>query len=427
MAESKKTGRTRRKLTVKAIQSFRYEGRQTGDGNWARDVRWDGQVVGLGLRVLPSGEKSFVLSYRLNGRKRLMSLGRFGNVTLEQARKRARAELSKVYGGRDPLRDRQRERLAGTMGELCAQYIAEHASQKKSGQKDIRWLERFVLPRWRAVKAKAITRDDVESLCATIGRGTAGQPGTPYQANRVLELIRTLFNFGRRKGYLDAGQDNPAVGVPRFKEISRKRRLSLEEMPRVLGAIDAEPDIYVRGVFWLYLFTGCRKAELLQSKWDDIRWEPPTLVLRDTKSGEPHDVPLSPDAVKILEELRDHEDERAKDNPYIIPGQIPGKARVNIDKAWYRIRRAAGVEDVHVHDLRRTVGSWLVDEGHTLHLVGKVLHHASEKTTQIYSRLSDDTVRKAVTAHSKRVVGAKANGTQAEVVDISQARKGARR
>jgi len=173
------------------------------------------------------------------------------------------------------------------------------------------------------------------------------------------------------------------------------------EMPRLAEAIDKEAHPLVRAALWLYLLTGARKNELLKAKWEYVDFDLAELRLPDTKAGRVHYIPLSEAALAILGNLP-----RTAGNPYIFPGRKDGKPLVNIAKSWRRIRKAAGIEDVRLHDLRRTVGSWLATAGASLPLIGKTLGHSQPSTTAIYARLSEDPVRKALEEHGARLMEA---------------------
>ena len=178
-------------------------------------------------------------------------------------------------------------------------------------------------------------------------------------------------------------------------------------------AIDEEPNVYARSALWLYLLTGMRKQELLKAKWKDIDWERNELKLEQTKAGRVHYVPLSGPALAILQTVP-----RQEANPYIFAGAKKGRHLVNINKPWFRVRDRAGVPDVHLHDLRRTVGSWLAQAGNDLHLIGKVLNHSNLSTTAIYARFSQDVVHKAMDEHATRIMAAAGKTQPAEVVEL---------
>jgi integrase len=164
---------------------------------------------------------------------------------------------------------------------------------------------------------------------------------------------------------------------------------------------------------WLYLLTGMRKSELLSAKWTDIDWQRQELRLGKTKAGRVHYVPLSAPAIAILRDLP-----RIEGSPYILPGHVHGRPLGNINKSWERIRKAAGVEDVRLHDLRRTVGSWLAPSGNSLHLIGHVLNHSNQATTAIYARFGQDHVRQALEEHAARIMGVAGKLPAAEVVNL---------
>jgi len=391
-------------LTKAAIDAATY----TGTNN-ARCVLWDDEVPGFGCRIFPSGRKGFVLSYRAAGRSRLLTIGTNGVLTLDQARTVARSELAKVETeGADPVAAREQERQGETMRDLCAAYMDRHGNAKKSGDEDQRRINAYVLPKWGSLKARAITRPDVETLHRTIGKRA------PYEANRVLALLSKMFELARRWGFVPDGHGNPARDIDRFTEAKRDRWVTHDELPRLAQAINEEPNASARAALWLYLLTGARKTELLTAQWSDVDWTRAELRLPDTKAGRVHYIPLSPPAVALLRDLP-----QTEGNPYVLPGKLPGAHLVNISKPWGRVRTAAGVADVRLHDLRRTVGSWLAQSGNSLHLIGRVLNHSNQSTTAVYARFGEDSVRAALDQHGARLMGAAGLTPSAEVAELA--------
>jgi integrase len=395
------------KLTVERIRTLQYPERS----DRGRFVLWDSELPGFGVRVYPTGRKAYVLSYRFRGRKRLMAIGPTTVLTLPEARERARKKLVEALDGRDPLTAREQDRAAPTMGELAARYVEHSKQHKRSWREDERRI-RAHLGVWRTHQVAAVTRHDVETLHARIG-ATA-----PYEANRALALISRLFSLARQWGIVPANWVSPTSGVQRFPEDKRERWLKPEEVTSLAAALEAEPSVYVRGVLWLYLLTGARRSELLSAKWEHIETDANgkrSLVLPKTKSGRAHRIPLSAPALELLEGLP-----RLEGNPYIFPGKRAGAPLVNIAKNWERVRKAAKLEDVRLHDLRRTVGSWLAQSGRSLHLVGRILNHSDPSVTQIYARLGDETMREALEAHAKQVMGAAGKGKRADIQPLAQ-------
>jgi integrase len=220
----------------------------------------------------------------------------------------------------------------------------------------------------------------------------------PYEANRTVALVGKMFELARRWGFLPETAANPARGIDKFREHKRDRWVTPEELPRLAAIIGQYPNLYVQAALWLYLLTGVRREELLQARWEDVDVARGELRLGETKAGRPHYVPLSAPALALLRQLP-----REEGNPYLLPGTKTGGHLVNVSKPWEKIRRAAGVEDVRIHDLRRTVGSGLAMAGNSLPLIGRVLNHTDPKTTAVYARLGDDPARQALADHAQRI------------------------
>lgn len=371
-------------LTKTAIDAMSFEGK----GAKGRDLRWDDEVPGFGVRVWPSGKKSYFLEYRYRGRARYLTIGPANVLTLKQARELARAEKVKVLAGRDPLGER-RSRVEGkTFGELADRYLKKHAPTKKSGDEDERLIDRLLRPAFGTTMLATITPHDVQKLHERIS------DKTPTQANRAVSLLSKMFNLGKKWGYL---AKNPAEGIERNKERQRERFVSPAEMKRLAAAIDGSENVFIKAVLWAYLFTGARKSELLRLRWEDIDFDRREVMLRDTKAGNTHILPLTTHLEAQLRELP-----RIKGNPYVFCGR-KGSHLVSIDNAWADIRRAAKLEDVWIHDLRRTVATWIVGNGYSLALVQNVLNHANPQTTQRYARFQLEPAAKALEDHGNRL------------------------
>jgi integrase len=219
-----------------------------------------------------------------------------------------------------------------------------------------------------------------------------------YESNRVAVLLRTMFNIARDMQLFDG--DNPAARIKLFREDKRERFLSPEELQRVNAALAQEPNAYWRAYFPLSLLLGTRKTELLSVRWADIDLEQLTLRLPMTKAGRSHLLPLPVPAAAILRSLPSH-----GQSDWVFPSKTGDGHAVEAAKAWQRIRVRAGVPDVRMHDLRRTLGSWLAAQGYSLPLIGRALNHSSLAATQICARLDLDPVRHALDENAKLMFG----------------------
>lgn len=403
------------RLTKRDVDSLTYvetDGRQ--QVLWDKEGSGKGEALsGFGVRVYPSGKKSFILFYRVRGRQHIKVLGQYGPLTLDTARDKAQKDLAAVLDGKDPLEEKQKVRRGTSFNDLCSAYMERHARQhKKSWVEDQRRIDRYLAPALGALRVDAISRADIAKLHAAVGQQY------PYMANRCIEQLSKMFELAKVWGYLEETHINPAKRIDAFKEVKRDRWVKPDELPRLAKAINSERNLYGRQGLWLYLLTGLRRDELLNARWEDVDWGRKELRLPETKAGRIHYVPLSEPALAVLRELP-----REQGNEFILPGAKPGHHLVNIEKIWQRVRKAAGVEDIRLHDLRRTVGSWLAQSGNSLHLIGRVLNHSSQATTAIYARFAQDNVRQALEEHGKQILGAAKQEPIAEVVPMKKRMK----
>ncbi len=349
----------------------------------------DTELPGFALRVT-KGRKSFVLEKRIRGRMRRLTIGPYGPLTVDEARKIANAQIGAVARGEDPAQARQDRMREPKFADLVELYLQRHAPHKRSARDDRGMLETHLKGLWTR-KLTDISRQDVAKLHATIGK-TA-----PYRANRALALLRKMFNLARDWG-LHHGE-NPATRIQFFREESRDRFVQPEELPRLFAAIAEEPNVYLRAAFLTALLTGARCQEVLTMQWQDLSLERAEWRIPQTKAGRPHLLPLPRPLVALLRQLP-----RMASCPYVFPGRNGREPLVNINRAWDRIRTKAGIPDVRIHDLRRTVGSWLAGSGESLTLIGKVLNHRDVTTTAIYARLNLDPVRQALERQASKML-----------------------
>lgn len=194
---------------------------------------------------------------------------------------------------------------------------------------------------------------------------------------------------------------NPCFGVEANPKTPRRVILRPRELPQLAQAIEKYPDPVARAFFWLALYTGARKSELLDLTWDRVSFKAREVLFAETKNGLPHSVPLSADAIRVLKALP-----RFEGNPYVLTARYGDGQRVNVSKAWRRIRVAAGLPHLRIHDLRRSVGSWLGAKGRTADMVGALLNHKSDITSRVYVQLADLDVKRTLVSEHARLVRA---------------------
>jgi integrase len=348
----------------------------------------DNEIKGFLCKITPTGRRSYMLYYRTKeGQERKPLIGVHGDITCNQARSIALEWKAVVANGGDPSSDKQGNRQAPAVFQLCHRYMQDYAEGRKKAsslRNDDQMIVRFILPAIGARKATSITTDDITRLHNSLR-------STPYQANRLLALLSKMFSLAEAWGVRPQGT-NPTQYVEKFPEEKRQRYLSDDELER-LGAVltAAESDgselPQVIAAIRLLLLTGCRLNEILTLKWSDIDWDRGLLHLEDTKSG--YQVrPVGSAALTYLESLP-----WKNGLEHVIPGRDESKPLVNLGKPWRRIRDNAELSDVRIHDLRHTHASAAAGLGNSLPIIGRLLGHTQAATTQRYAHLADDPAR----------------------------------
>lgn len=353
---------------------------------------WDTDIPGLGLRVMPSGRKGYVVQYRAGRRSRRISLGPSTVLTCELARKRAITIVAAARNGADPAIERDAGRMAITVKELAERFDKEHIAirVKTSTAKEYRRnLERFILPALGRLTVTGITRADVAKFHHDLRH-------IPYQANRCLEIVSKMFNLAEMWGLRPDGT-NPRKHIRKYPEEKRERFLSTAELRRigaVLREMEAEGVELPSAILAarLLIFTGCRLNEIMTLQWSDVDLAERALRLPDSKSGAKV-VHLGQPAVDLLRDAK-----RIDANPWVITGSLPGKRLSDLQPFWQRVRARAGVKDVRIHDLRHTFASTAVASGQGLPMIGKLLGHTQVQTTARYAHLAAEPVRLAADA-----------------------------
>jgi integrase len=381
-----------------------------------RDVfAWDDAMPGFGVRVKPSGVKSYIIQYRRGAVSKRMTIGSCSLFRLEQARDRARRLLSVAKDGGDPASERDQARKAPLVSDLADRYLAEHAVLRKkpaSLSADRRNLANHVRPLLGKLRVQDVTSEDIDQFLRDVQAGVTAKDekgekrsrrivrGGPGVANRCVALLSKMLNLAERWKMRPPGS-NPCRGVEKFRERKVERFLSAEELGRLGDALrNYELSPYAVAAIKLLVFTGARLGEVLALRWDRINFERGEMRLEDSKTGA-KTLHLPPPALEVLSELP-----RAEGNPYVITGANPGAPLVNLEKPWRVIRRMAGLDDVRLHDLRHAFASVAASSGMGLPIIGKMLGHSQPATTARYAHLASDPVKVAAATVAGKIAAA---------------------
>lgn len=370
---------------------------------------YDGKKTGLILRVSESGRKSWNVFYRHQGRNRRMTLGKYPDISLADARRLAGKHLSAAaVHGKDPAAEKQSSRDADTFGALADTYLEQWAKpRKRTWAEDERLIEKELKPAWGNRKAVDITRRDVKALIAGIV-----ERGSPIAANRTASLISKIFNFAVEEDESLAA--TPASRISKQEEKSRDRVLSDREIKTLWTALDAET-LKASAFFKLGLLTAQRRGELLGMQWSEVDLDAGwwTIPAERTKNKLAHRVPLVGEALTIIRQMRDG---AKPDAPDVFPG--PRGKPISNPQKWIKAIRDATKIDFRFHDLRRTAASCMAGVGVQRLVISKLLNHVEQGVTAVYERHSYDAEKRAALenwdARLKQIV----TGERAKVINI---------
>lgn len=389
---------------------------------------FDTLLKGFVLKVTPKGAKVYLVIYRMGGRdtpKQKMTIGRHGSPwTPDQARTEAEKLLASVKQGADPAAEKKaRTKRGATVSDLADSYLTEHVEVKNKPSTAIgfrRLVEKEIKPVLGKLQVDKVTRADVAKLHHDMR-------DTPRQANQTLAVLSKMFGLAEVWG-MRPDETNPCKRIERYRENKRERFLSTAEVERlgkVLAELDQTTEVHetVLAGLRLLLLTGCRLGEVLALRWDDV--VEGGVVIRDGKAGaRVHSIGTVAQA--FLADL-------PRTSVWVLPAPLdPKKPLPNstISHAWGTVRSKAGLEDVHLHDLRHTVGTYAGQTGANAFLVRDKLGHKTLAMTGRYVNRDADPLRELSDKIEGRIMGAlnagaataKGETSGAEVVPLPTAK-----
>ncbi len=347
------------KLTKRIVDGLQSDGAKHGT------LFWDDELNGFGVRVFPSGLKTFVIKFRAHsGRQRWLKLGAFGPLTAEHAREKAKLELAKVIDGEDPADHRDQLRVALTLNKLCDLYLEAAGAGLVIGRKgmpkkqstldsDRSRIDAHIRPLLGQVRAAEITRADIETLKRDVALGKTAKDrmlgprrrsivrGGKGVVTRLLGTLGAVFAWGQENGYVD---HNPVRGVKRFADKQKKALLTSEQyhwLARALDWLDARSDrhgqrlhsaVGLAAIRFIAL-TGVRRGEAQNLRWEEVDLHGTCIALGETKTG-PSLRPLSRAAFALV-------DVRPAIADYVFAGGSEMKGYWGLPGLWLTVQRTA--------------------------------------------------------------------------------------
>ena len=360
-------------------------------------VIWDPTLAGFGLRVYPSGAKVYVVQARGPQGTRRVTVGRHGVIEAQEARRRAGRIIARIKAGGEPVPAPPCAPAGPTVAALAARYLREHVAVRCKASTAAQYrlaIERYIVPALGPLAVSALGPGHVADLQHSLA-------DRPAMANMVIATLSRMIDQAMAWGAVPEAS-NPCRLAPKYRTRRRERFLTDAEFRRlgaVLDGLEAEGRLspHAAGAIRLLMLTGCRRNEILTLRWEDVHLEAGELRLRDSKTG-PRTISLSAAAVSVLAGLS-----RTPGNPWVIPGARPGARLSSLFAAWSRVRSAAGLEDVRLHDLRHSYASRALALGESLPVIARLLGHARIQTTARYAHLTRDSVKEAATRIAQNI------------------------
>ena len=346
---------------------------------------WDSQVSGFGVRVRESGRKTFIFRFRPSGTRtdQRNSIGTYPSITVDTAREAARQLYAQVAQGRDPAAERRNAKAARTVQELSDYFLTTHAQLKDNRASTLNGyrssLNRHLLKQYGNRKLAEFTRADMSRLMHSL-------KNTPVAANHLRRQVSAMYNVAIK---LDWAESNPCKGISMFREQSRERFLSTNELVNLMRYLNNHKNQNASDIVKLLLLTGARKTELLSAKWEMFDLEQRLWIKPSshTKQRRTHTVVLSDLAASIILR-RKQAKPKISTTPYVFPMRNNQERHTdNIVKFWRQLQLDLSLVGFRIHDLRHTSASLLVSQSHSLAEVGGVLGHTQAITTMRYAHL----------------------------------------
>ncbi len=344
---------------------------------------FDTETRGFAATAYPGGRIVFGVRFGNRVRRRWITLGELGTeVTLSEARARAREIVAESVLGGDPVGDRRRAEAIPLLRAFLDDYAAWSEKTKKA-----RTLRAEAVYRKVAEKRLGSVRlDEIEPAALREIALDYTKAGQLYSANRFLSFMSAVLSQAVKLGHIAT---NPAAAVPRNVEKPRKRVLSADELGRLWSALETEPDAGLRAAFVLMVVTGCRSSEAREARWSDLDLEAGVWTVPDTKAGEAQEIVIPAAACELLKAI-------PKEGPFVCPGRFGDKPRADFWRVWKGIAARAKVSDATPHDLRRTLSDLIRRSAGEAVAQAALRHTDSRTTVRHYSAADAGEIRETV-------------------------------
>ena len=357
---------------------------------------WDSIIPGFLLEVRAGGGKTFYLRFTdEGGRQRQLKIGKYESITFQQAKAKARKLRSEVELNGNPAAKKERSKAIPTYADLAQQHLTHARTYQKRPENTEAVLRVHLIPRWGAMRLDEINQQDVAQWLAEKRKVLA-----PATVEKLRMMLGRSFALAEQ-WQIPGAERNPVrcIARPKFSN-ARQRFLTADEASRLMDAAAQSSNPQLLFIIQLLLLTGARKSELLTAQWCHVDFDRKAWFIPDSKTGKSRHVPLSQAAISVIKQLP-----KFDGCPYLLPNPKTRKPYDTIKRAWATARDKAKLGDFHLHDLRHSAASFMINGGIDLFTVGRILGHADHQSTMRYSHLANATLLAAVEAGAAGLTG----------------------
>ena len=347
--------------------------------------------IGFGLEVRASGSKSYFQRYQdKNGRQRQVTVAKYSDAKFEDAKKMAQRIRSEAVLGGDPAGKKEIKKAIPLYRELAEMHLTYAANHHRSDGAQ-RIIRNHLIPRFGKMRLDEIKQQDITKWLAE-----KRQEMKPSSVAKLKTSLSKSFELARQWELFD-GNPTKHAWSEKFNN-ARERYLTSDEANALKLACDCSPNPLLSAIVGLLMTTGARRSELLKAKWSDIDLVKRTWTLNMTKNGRGRHIPLSQAAMDIIGKLP-----RYPDCPWLLPNRNTMLPFTDIKRSFTEARKKAGLDDVHIHDLRHSYASALVNAGIDLYQIGSILGHKNLASTQRYAHVDNSTLMAAAEAGAAKL------------------------
>lgn len=371
----------------------------------------DEKTPGLMVLVSPAGARTFYVQRRIQGERERIKLGSFPSMTAENARRKAAELNGSIAIGANPAEAKRSIRAEPRLDDVIERFLSERRNRrgKPLASKTVSEYRRIA-----NAYLKPLLRRRLSEVTPEAVRQVHRKIESDATANQARALLSAVFAFARDSSLTDLSSPTSKVKLRAMD--ARERFLQPDELPRFFDAVNESP---LKDFFLLALLSGARRSNLQAMRWDAVNLEEGTWFLPTTKNGHSQHVVLPPAAVEIL---RARYATRTYGDVFVFPGSGASGHLTEPKSAWAGVLKRAGIANLRIHDLRRTMGSWQARQGTSLAIIGKSLNHKTQQATAIYARLDLDPVRQSVNNAAAAMLEAAGVKATAEVLPFKRQR-----